>query len=156
MNLYPSLQQTLVSAFTKDEVLKKMAAKTQLVDDEFILENPEFNGTITKDGFRISSVIRTAQNALPLAIGKVENTSMGSIIFLQMKLFPAAVLYLKFFTLLCFLIAMVFLLLSKLMLAGLVALLVALANYTILTLNFHQKAHQLIRQIELILEEDME
>ena len=153
MSLWPFLRQTLVSGHSKDEVLRRIALKTRLIGSDVVVDQPIFNGSIFPEGFRISLIIRTAQNALPLAIGKVENTSRGSLIFLRLCLFPGARLYLWFSSILCVFVAAVFLTLSHLTLAVITALLIALANYGVLTLSFHQKARQTIRQIQGILAE---
>ncbi|VXD18262.1 hypothetical protein [Marinoscillum sp. 108] len=156
MSLWPFLRQTLVSSHSKNEVLRRIALKTRLIDSEVVVNRPVFNGAVSPEGFRISLVIRSAQNALPLTIGRVENTSRGSLIFLRLCLFPGARLYLWFSTTLCVLIAAVFLTLSSLTLAVITALLIALANYLVLTLSFHQKAHETIHQIQGILAEEGE
>lgn len=156
MNLLPYLHVTLVSGYSKEKVLEIVASKTQPVHTDLILANPVFNGQVLKDGFRISMVVRTAQNALPLAIGKVEDTSLGSIIFLRLRLFPAGILYLRFSSLLCVLVAFIFLFLSQLLMAGIISLLIALANYVILTANFHHKAQETISLIERILSKSKE
>ncbi|WP_421872822.1 hypothetical protein [Marinoscillum sp.] len=152
MTWLPHSQHTLVSEFSKNEVLNKVQARTQEVKSEYITEKPLFNGSVDEGGFRISSVIHTPQNALPLIVGSVESTSRGSIIFLKLKLFPAAILYLKAFSLLSFLISLVFLLLSKWYMGGLVALLIGLLNYLILTISFSRKCKEAIHTLENLLD----
>lgn len=148
----PYSQHTIVSEFSKNEVLNKLQGKTQEIRAEERVAKPLFNGNIDEDGFRISCVIHTPQNALPLLIGKVEPTSLGSIIFVKLKLFPAAILYLKAFTLLTVLISMVFLLLSKWYFGGLIALLIGLLNYVILTISFSRKCKEAIHTLENLLD----
>jgi len=156
MNFAPILHKTLVSGLTKKEVMWKIRSKTQIVNSQYITDNPSFNGRISEDQFRVSSVIRASQNALPLVIGTVENTSRGSIIWLTFKLFPAGKLYLRFSSLLCLLIGLVFLLMARYHVASVICLLVALLNYTVLTINFQRKAHSILDELNDILVEHQE
>ena len=152
MSWLPYSQHTLVSEYTKNEVLIKLQEKTQEIRAEERVDKPLFNGNIDEDGFRISCVIHTPQNSLPLLVGSVESTSRGSIIFLKLKLFPAAILYLKAFSLLSLLISLVFLLLSKWYMGGLIALLIGLLNYLILMLSFSRKCKEAITTLENMLD----
>ncbi|HCX25183.1 MAG: hypothetical protein CMB80_33470 [Flammeovirgaceae bacterium] len=154
MSWLPTSQQTFVSELTKHDVLVKMHNYTQEVNSEFITEKPLFNGKVGSDGFRVSSVIQTPQNSLPLIVGKVESTNLGSIIFLKLKLFPAAILYLKVASLLSLLLSLTFLLLSKWYLAGLISLLLGVLNYVILSLSFQRKCQVCIQSLKNLLEGD--
>lgn len=152
MSLAPTLEHTIVTGLSKEQVLKRVDQKTQEVDSEYLTPEPLFNGKVTENGFRISRIISTPQNALPLLVGKVENTSRGAIIFLQLRLFPAAVLYLRIFSTLSVLIGMVFLLIPKLISVALLSFSIAIANYVILTLNFHRKGKESLKEISQLLE----
>ena len=152
MEWLPNSQQTFVSELSKRDVLVKLHNYTQEVNSEFVTEKPLFNGKVGSDGFRVSSIIQTPQNALPLIIGNVESTKRGSIIFLKLKLFPAAILYLKASSLLSILLGFTFLFLSKWYLAGCISLSFGLLNYLVLTLSFHRKCKECIQSLKNLLE----
>lgn len=152
MSWLPHKRHTIVSELSKRDVLVRLQNYTQEVNSEYITEKPLFNGKVGADGFRVSAVINTPQNSLPLIIGKVEATKLGCIIFLQLSLFPAAILYLRISSSLAFFLAMIFLILSGWVTAGLVSLGIALLNYLVVTLSFHQKCKEAIRAIENLLD----
>ncbi len=148
----PHSQHTIVSELTKGEVLHKLDSTTQEVNSAYITEKPLFHGKIGADGFRVSTVIHTPQNSLPLIVGQVEATKWGSIIFLKLKLFPASILYLKASSLLAILVAMVFLILARGYVAGLISLALALVNYLVLTLSFRRKSKEAVAAIANLLD----
>lgn len=152
MLLFPTREKTLVSSLSKEEVILKIAGKTQIIDSEFITEKPYFNGHFHKRTFRLSLSVNYSQNYLPLVKGKVEDTSLGSIVFLKLRLFPAAKLYLIIFSAMSFLIALVFLLLSESLTGGIIALAIGVINYLLLTINFQRKAQETITTIQDLLE----
>jgi len=152
MKIEPSLETTFVSKHSKAQVLEIIAINTHRVDSDIVSRKAVFNGQIGTDGFRISLIVRTPQNGLPLTIGTVENTSLGSLIFIKCQLFPAAKLYLKFSTLLCMAIGGIFLLLANSIKIALIALLIATVNYYVLSLNFQKKAQQTIETLKDVLE----
>lgn len=151
MRLAPFLKQTLVSPFSKDEVLIKIRDKTQLIHSDTLSENSIFNGAVSENHFTISLKINYSQNALPLVIGVVEDTSRGSVIFLKIKLFPAAALYIYTFSVLSVFIGMVFLTLSNYPIGSFVSFFIALANYLILNINFHRTAGETMKTLREIL-----
>ncbi|REE05840.1 hypothetical protein [Marinoscillum furvescens] len=151
MRFAPVMRHTLVSGLSCAEVLYQIEQSTQVIDDEYITENARFNGRFFNASFRISPKIRTPQNAVPLLVGKVEDTSRGSIIFLTIRLFPAGVLYLKVSTLLCMLVGMIFLLLSPQFSNACIAFGLGIINYLILYVNFRMRAQQAVSDLEEIL-----
>ena len=89
MKLKPFEEETIVSARSQTEIVKLLSKFTYLVTDSTVPAKHIFNGNIENDNFRISLKVNSPQNALPLAIGKIESTSKGSIVFLKYELFPA-------------------------------------------------------------------
>lgn len=152
MQLGPSRAHTIVTGWTRSELLIRMANYTQEVDSEYITEKPSFNGRILENGFRISSVVKTPQNALPLIVGQLEESSRGTIVLLTMKLFPAAVLYLIAFSLLSAIIGLIFLFMAGFKLAAFLSFSIGLLNYVILTINFHRHAERSVAELERLLE----
>lgn len=102
MNLLPYDSETLVSALPKEEVLGHLNRVTREVN--FLDQRTQvrgdiiFNGLIGKSNFRISKVVDRADTFLPLIMGKVEATPRGSIIFIRYRLFPGAVFFLGFWS----------------------------------------------------------
>ncbi len=102
MNLLPYDSETLVSALSKEEVLSHLNRVTREVNylDPRTQVKGEvvFNGIVGQKGFRISKVVNRADTFLPLILGKVEATPRGSIIFINYRLFPGALFFLAFWT----------------------------------------------------------
>ncbi len=102
MNLFPYHSETLVSAFSKKEVLDQLERVTMEVNylDRRTQGQPGvlFNGIIGQNSFRISKVVDKGDTFLPLILGKVEETPLGSIIFLNYRLFPGAIFFLAFWS----------------------------------------------------------
>ncbi|MFL0682338.1 MAG: hypothetical protein ACJLTB_03745 [Algoriphagus aquaeductus] len=102
MNLIPHHTETLVSPLSKEEVLGHLMRVTREVNflDSRTYQNDQikFNGMVGREGFRISRAIKKGETFLPLLIGKLENTPRGSIIFLEYRLFPSALFFLIFWS----------------------------------------------------------
>lgn len=152
MLLFPFQEKTLVSSFTKKEVLSKIARRTKLIKGERVPTSPLFNGYFKDGKFRLSLLVRSSQNHLPLVKGEIEDTSRGSIVFLRLTLFPAAKLYLIFFSVLALVIGLIFLLLSHDPYIGVGAFGVGVLNYLILTINFRRRAKETIAALEDLLD----
>jgi hypothetical protein len=103
LNLLPYHSETLVSALSKKEILGHLIRVTREVNflDPRTQQNSKikFNGMIGQEGFRISKVINRGDTFLPLITGEVESTPRGSIIFMRYRLFPGAVFFLGFWSL---------------------------------------------------------
>jgi hypothetical protein len=104
LNLIPLHSETLVSALSKEEVLGQLNRVTKEVNYlDRRTQNSRgilFNGIIGQKGFRISKVVDKGDTFLPLILGKVEETPRGSILFLSYRLFPGAIFFLAFWSLL--------------------------------------------------------
>ncbi|RAI95304.1 hypothetical protein [Algoriphagus yeomjeoni] len=102
MNLLPYDSETLVSALSKEEVLGHLNRVTKEVNylDQRTRAKGDilFNGIVGQKGFRISKVVDRADTFLPLILGKVEATPRGSIIFIDYRLFPGALFFLGFWS----------------------------------------------------------
>lgn len=102
MNLLPYDSETLVSVLSKEEVLGHLNRVTREVN--FLDQRTQargdiiFNGIVGRKGFRISKVVDRADTFLPLILGKVESTPRGSIIFINYRLFPGALFFLAFWS----------------------------------------------------------
>lgn len=102
MNLLPYDSETFVSALSKEEVLAHLNRVTREVN--FLDPRTQvkgdiiFNGFVGRKGFRISKVVDKADTFLPLILGKIEATPRGSIIFINYRLFPGALFFLAFWS----------------------------------------------------------
>lgn len=90
-----------------------------------------FNGMIGQEGFRISKVITRGDTFLPLITGEVEATPRGSIIFLRYRLFPGAIFFLAFWSLVLLAFSAFYLFLVGNMVYGLICLGLAVLNYAL-------------------------
>lgn len=102
MNFLPYHSETLVSALSKKEILGHLIRVTREVN--FLDSRTQFdakvkfNGMIGQEGFRISKTIYRGDTFLPLITGEVESTPRGSIIFMRYRLFPGAIFFLAFWS----------------------------------------------------------
>ena len=143
MNLLPFHSETLVSALSKQEVLGhliRVTAEVNYLDqrtrgDKTIL----FNGMVGQKGFRISKVVDKGDTFLPLVLGQVEETPRGSIIFLKYKLFPGALFFLAFWSVVLFGFAGYYFGLIQNFLYGGICLFLSLLNYGLAIYFFNRQ-----------------
>ncbi|MDF2156687.1 hypothetical protein [Algoriphagus sp. CAU 1675] len=155
MNLLPFHSETLVSALSKAEVLEQLNKQTREVDfldkrsqyDQAVL----FNGMVGKHGFRISKVVQKGDSFLPLILGKVEDTARGSILFLQYRLFPGALFFIVFWSIVLLAFSAFYFAVLQNFLFGGICLAVAIVNYLLAIFFFRRQVkisrnafHQLI------------
>ncbi|WP_339866678.1 hypothetical protein [uncultured Algoriphagus sp.] len=102
MNLLPYDSETLVSALSKEEVLSHLNRVTREVNyldpRTQVKGDILFNGLIGQKGFRISKVVDRADTFLPLILGKIETTPRGCILFINYRLFPGALFFIAFWS----------------------------------------------------------
>ncbi|SFB48980.1 hypothetical protein SAMN04489723_11357 [Algoriphagus aquimarinus] len=102
MNLLPYDSETLVSALSKEEVLSHLNRVTREVN--FLDQRTQvrgdivFNGLVGQKGFRISKVVDKADTFLPLILGEIEATHRGCILFINYRLFPGALFFIAFWS----------------------------------------------------------
>ncbi len=157
MKFKPIEEETIVSARSQAEIISILSRFTQVVTGETVPESHIFNGNIAKDSFRISLKISFPQNALPLAIGKIEPTSKGSIVFLKYQLFPATKVMLGVVGGILVTLAITFLLIyldnhePKYLRALFITLATGFFYYMTLILNFFKRKKQTRSTLERIL-----
>lgn len=155
MNLLPYHSETLVSALSKQEVLGHLIRVTAEVNylDQRTRGNKAilFNGMVGQKGFRISKVVDKGNTFLPLILGQVEETPRGSIIFLKFKLFPGAIFFLAFWTVILSSFVFYFFASAQNFSYGAICLALAIANYGLAIYFFNRQVkasrklfHQLI------------
>ncbi len=142
MNFLPFQNETLVSILPKNEVLDNLQKVTKEVN---YLDRPNempneiiFNGMIGRRGFRISKVISRGDTFLPLLLGKVEETARGSIIFVSYRLFPGAVFFLGFWSIILVAFTVFFFFFVKNHLFGTICLSLAIVNYLLALFFFNR------------------
>ncbi|WP_296698287.1 hypothetical protein [Algoriphagus sp.] len=133
MNLLPYHSETLVSALSKQEVLGHLIRVTAEVNylDKRTVGNKKilFNGMVGQKGFQISRVIDKGNTFIPLVVGQVEETARGSIIFLKYKLFPGAIFFLAFWSVILVGFVAYFFAISQNFNFGAICLALAILNY---------------------------
>lgn len=155
MNLIPYHSETLVSALSKNEVLGHLIRVTSEVNylDQRARTNKKilFNGMVGQAGFRISKVVDKGDTFLPLVIGEVEETPRGSIIFLKYRLFPGAIFFLAFWSVILLAFAAYFFSYVENYNSAAICLVLAICNYGLAMYFFDRQVkasrkvfHQLI------------
>lgn len=140
---------------SQEEVLGQLRAVTR--EANFLdagsqsVDAANFNGLVGKEKFRISRVIRRGETFLPLIEGKVEETPRGSIIFLTYRLFPVALFFLIFWSVVLVSFAAFYGLVMVNWQNALGCSLLAIGNYMLCVFFFHRQVkasraifHQLI------------
>lgn len=154
MKIFPLVRETIVSRNTAEDVEKKLWLSTYPVkegaympdkgDNEFL-----FNGWINNRRFKISRRLKSPENFLPLIKGTVEETSMGSLIFLRYSLFFSSNFFLVFWSVVTLFLSFFFLIFYDKALYALIAIVLGLGNYVIAMANFSmqvKKSSQLLRK----------
>ncbi|WP_228527594.1 hypothetical protein [Pararhodonellum marinum] len=111
-----------------------------------------FNGVILENTFRLSLFIDKADSFLPLIKGSIEASEMGSILFIEYRLFPSSIFFLAFWSLVTLLMAAFFGLTAGQPLYAFISFLVGLGNYFFAWSHFRRKT----RRSQLIFHELLE
>lgn len=142
MRLLPVYQETLVLPLSARETAWRLKQLTRPVEKG--VEYPEelemrflFNGWVEENHFRLSRRVQQPENFLPLMAGRIEGTSVGSILFVHYRLFFSAALFLFFWTVICLLLSLFFLFFHQEYLYAAIALGLGIGNYLVATKNFH-------------------
>ena len=143
MPFFPNHSEVLVSTLSKEEILARLEMVTKsanFLDYDTVKNNGQlFNGTLEKDRFRISLMIKKADSFLPLIKGKLDSTPSGSILFLEYSLFPGSVFFLGFWTAVSVLLGLVFGFLVEKPVFALVSFVVGIGNYWFAWNHFKRK-----------------
>lgn len=146
MNIFPHHSEILVSSFSCDEVVKKIAAVTKRMDyldyREYSVKRYQFNGKIDESRFRLSLVIRRADSFLPLISGKIEPTKTGCILFLKYTLFPSSIFLLAFWSVITMLMAVFFFFYEKQWIYAVACLVAGVGNFAFSWFYFKSKLKQ--------------
>jgi hypothetical protein len=150
LNLLPFHSETLVSPLSKKEVLGHLMRVTREVNfldsRTQLVPGIKFNGMVGQEGFRISKVVNRGETFLPLIKGEVESTPRGSIIFLRFKLFPGAIFFLTFWSIVLLGFSIFYFLVLKNINYGAICLSLCILNY-LLGIFFFNRQVRLSREV---------
>ncbi len=144
INFLPIYKETFVNPYHAEEVKRKLWHAVMPVDPDTEYpdipeENFLFNGWVGNHGFKISKKVDQPENFLPILGGKVDETSVGSIIFITYTMFFSTNIFLIFWTIVSVLISLLFLLSYHIYEYAIIAFLLGLGNYTVAIVNFNMQ-----------------
>lgn len=150
MNLTPFHSETFVSSLSKQEILghlSKVTSEVNYLDKQTLVRKGLlFYGMVGQKGFLISKAIKRGDTFLPMVLGKVEETPRGSIVFLKYRLFPGAIFFLAFWSVILLAFSGYYFGVTDQFLYGSICLALAIFNY-FLTLFFFQRQVKSSREI---------
>lgn len=139
----PKKTETLVLPTSSQKLMERLDRIVYTFEnkkeDQFEKSSYLFTGTIDHNDFILSLKLQRPDNFIPLITGKIEDTSKGSIVFIKYTLFKSTRMFLVFWTVLIFLLAIVLIAIQGKVWYGSVALMVSLANYSVTVINFRRK-----------------
>lgn len=141
MTLLPHKRETIVLPFSAEEALFLIEQVTEPVSRVISKGNDKitFNGMIYEETFKVSKKVDYPQNYLPIIVGKIEDTKLGSIIFLEYELFFSSKMFLSLWTVLSILIGAFFFFFPKQYDYALISVGTGALNYVISLLNFNKQ-----------------
>ena len=156
MHLLPYQQETFVLPYAAAEALNRLRPFTRPVDKGYEYSEPDekrflFNGVIYTNSFRISRIVLKPENFLPLLVGRLEATSVGSLLFIQYRLFFSTTLFLVFWSVVCLLLTLFFLIYHEAWLYASVAFGIGCVQYVIAVKNFSWQVGRSRRELEKVL-----
>jgi hypothetical protein len=149
VQLFPYRQETLVSPLSQQALLSRLAqvtreqaASPQAKGEALPQREGQqvlFNGAIGAADFRLSQVLRKGDTFLPLLLGRVEATPRGCLLFIRYRLFPSAVFFLLFWTVVLLSFSMFYFFVAQHYAYGALCLALALGNYVAAVFFFHRQ-----------------
>jgi len=140
----PYRQETIVSSHHAEDLARRLGSVTRAKRTEDWMPAAAedamlFNGQVKNRRFTISRKVRRANNFLPLMRGRIEPTSIGSIVFVRYQLFLWTLSFLIFWLVVTCLMAVYFFFYEKIYSYAAISLLLGLTNYAIALLNFNKQ-----------------
>ncbi len=157
MKWLPVQNKTIVSPLKAHEVIQILENVTSppSLDKKDHLPQSTFIGLVDQYYFRLSKRLKVPENFSPIIIGKVDKTSLGSIITLRYSLFFSSQMFLIFWSAICLIASLLFIFLFNETIYALVALLVGLINYAITIVNFNKKIRESHQSLLSVLKMDI-
>lgn len=151
----PLKDETIVLTLTAEEVEEVLWFHTYPVKEGALMpEKPEieflFNGWVRNNKFKLSRKVRSPENFLPIIHGRIEETSLGSLVFVQYSLFFSSNFFLVFWSVVTLLLTIFFIVFHDMVLYGAIAFGVGVSNYIIALANFNiqvKKSSQLLLKV---------
>jgi hypothetical protein len=142
--LLPLSRETIVSSYDAKKLSQRLWKATNPIKGETWMPDVRedellFNGWVKSGRFRLSRKVNRANNFLPVINGRIESSSMGSIVFVRYSLFIWTLSFLIFWSVLTSLFALYFFVYEKIYINAIFSLLLGVANYVIAVLNFHKQ-----------------
>lgn len=155
MILLPLKRETIVLPFSAEEVEKKLWFHVfPIKPGESMPDKREelflLNGWIKGRKFKVSRKVRTPENFLPIMQGSIEETSRGSLLFLQYSLFFSSVFFIFFWSAITLFLTFFFVYFYGNILYAVISLLLGVGNYVVAVANFNiqvKKSKILIMEI---------
>ncbi len=149
MRLIPFERETMVLPADGATVMAFVRQKTQTTAEE--ATGRVFKGVVGPDTFTVTLRVTRAQIMIPQVRGEVADTSTGCILFLTYRFFPNTNFFLAFWTVVSFLLALVFLGPAGNYLYGCLALAFCIGNYAVALANFSIHRKQIKAALEGVL-----
>ncbi|MEK6476106.1 hypothetical protein WJR50_01185 [Catalinimonas sp. 4WD22] len=155
--LLPLSRETIVSSYDARQLSKRLWNVTKPSHrEEWMPDVHEdkllFNGWVKKENFKLSRKVSRANNFLPLISGRIESSSIGSIVLIRYRLFMWTLSFLIFWSVLTGLFALYFFIYERIYINAIFSLLLGVANYVIAVLNFHKQVKLSSRILHEVLE----
>ncbi|WP_224996675.1 hypothetical protein [Cesiribacter sp. SM1] len=156
MQLLPYKQETFVLPYPAEEALNRLRPHTRPVEEGFEFSTAEekrflFNGVVKKGIFRISRRVQKPENFLPLLLGRLETTSVGCLLFVSYRLFFSTAMYLVFWSVVCLLLTLFFLIYHQAWLYAAIAFGTGCVQYIIAIKNFSWQVNRSRQELEKVL-----
>ena len=140
-----SRSETLVLSHSAKEIRRLLELNTRPVAGHYANDRFSkhlFNGWVRKNKFCLSRRIKQPDNFIPLMQGKIDETSLGSIVFIRYRLFPSTFYFLIFWSVLTLMIALFFFVIHNLVIYGVISLGLGILNLAITIAKFRKETRK--------------
>lgn len=138
----PLKNEIIVLSLSAEEVEQLLWLHTYPVEEGALMpDKPEieflFNGWVKHQKFKLSRKIRSPENFLPIMKGRIEETSLGSLVFVQYSLFFSSIFFLVFWSVVTLFLSIFFIVFYNMVLYGIITFGVGVTNYVVAVANFN-------------------
>ena len=155
MKWLPHQQETFILPYSAAEAVRRLRPSIRPVEEGMQFSPGEekhflFNGLIKGNRFRISRRVLRPENFLPLLVGRVESTSVGSLLFVRYRLFFSTALFLGFWSVVCLLLCLFFLVFHQAWLYAAIAFGTGCVQYVVAIKSFSfqvKRSKQLLEKV---------
>lgn len=151
----PLKKEILVLSLSAEDVEQLLWFNTLPITEGMLMPAREeedflFNGWVKDRKFKLSRKVKSPENFLPIIKGNIEETSLGSLVFVQYSLFFGSNFFLIFWSVVTLFLTVFFIAFYNMMLYGLIAFGVGVSNYAIAVANFNiqvRKSSKLLHNV---------